>query len=89
MKIRPGALTAGLAFMTASLGSSVNTGDVASRLVSISPTFPSFTSASLSERVLKNTSASTSGSLLLCFFGLYLCQVVIQRVIDFLKLVCV
>ena len=76
-------------FMTASLGSSVNTGDVAFRFVSISPTFPSFTSASLSERVLKNALASTSGSLLPCFFGLYLFQVVMQRVIQFLKLVCV
>ena len=76
-------------FMTASLGSSVNTGDVAFRLVSISATFPSFTSASLSERVLKNSLACTCGSLLPCFFGLYLCQVAIERVIHFLKLVCV
>ena len=76
-------------FMTASVGSSVKTGDAAFRLVSVSPTFASFNSATLSERVSENALASTSGSLLACFFGLNLCQVVIQRVIHFLKLGCV
>ena len=53
-------------FMTASVGNSVKTGDAAFRSVSVSPTFPTFTSSSLSDSVSENALACTSRTLLPC-----------------------
>ena len=77
-----------LGFITASVAACVKTGDAAYRSVSVPPTFPIFTSASLSDSVSENALASTWRSLLPCFFGLYLCKAVIQCVCHCLKLVC-
>lgn len=73
-----------LGFITASLAACVKAGDAAYRSVSNPPTFPTFTSATLSYSVSENTLASTSRSQLPCFSAS-----VIQRVCHCLKLVCI
>ena len=69
-----------LGFITASVAACVKAGDAAYRSVSNPPTFPTFTSASLSD--------SVSAQLVALFFGLYFCKAVIKRVCHSLKLVC-